>query len=340
MKSIAFFNNKGGVGKTTLACNAASYLADVHGQRVVVVDCDPQANATQLLLSDDTWESIYEDRQMSLERTVLKCLSHVRAGDSTLDTGYALTNSPRFLVDVLPGHPSLSAVEDIFSSSWVEFQAGNLGGARRSLWARSLVTSLTDRADIVIFDLGPSLGALNRSVLLGADYFLTPVAADLFSLYALENIGDWMRSWIEEYHESIPKVVRMNGEVTEKYKIPQSVTLSEGYLGYTVQQYIAKSTAGRIRNVAAYDRYRAQIPDRAANLKGLQARTAAKLDLGVVPNMFSMVPLAQTVHAPIARLKSSDGVRGAQTKQQERYAVQLGVIFDSVAANLGLKEVS
>ena len=50
IKTIAFFNNKGGVGKTTLACNFASWLSIKQHKKVIVLDCDPQANATQLSL--------------------------------------------------------------------------------------------------------------------------------------------------------------------------------------------------------------------------------------------------------------------------------------------------
>jgi cellulose biosynthesis protein BcsQ len=53
MRSIAFFNNKGGVGKTTLLCNVAAFLAREKDKKVLIVDADPQCNATQLMLDDD-----------------------------------------------------------------------------------------------------------------------------------------------------------------------------------------------------------------------------------------------------------------------------------------------
>ena len=59
MKTILFFNNKGGVGKTTLACNMVSYLNMQMGKRVLLVDADPQCNSTQMILSDDILEGIF-----------------------------------------------------------------------------------------------------------------------------------------------------------------------------------------------------------------------------------------------------------------------------------------
>ena len=330
--SIAFFNNKGGVGKTTLACNFAAYLAG-HGYAVTVADCDPQSNATQLLLEESVWESIYEDRDNSERRTLLRALRHIRAGDSGVETDLQFYESNRFGVNVLAGHPSLSAVEDRLSASWAEFGARLLGGARRSLWVRQLVTSLT--ADVVVFDLGPSLGALNRSVLMGSDFFVTPVAPDLFSLYALENIGDWLDGWITEYRDFES---RLHASPDERvaYQISADLPVAHGWAGYSVQQYVAKTTGGQIRGVQAYDRYRSEIPTRAAKLEEFEAPSLQSRELGVVPNMFSMIPMAQTAHAPISDLTTDDGVRGAQVTQQKRYVEQLTEMFDRLKVNVGL----
>jgi cellulose biosynthesis protein BcsQ len=62
MKSIVFFNNKGGVGKTTLSCNIASFLNDKMGKRTLLIDADPQCNATQSILSDEICEEIKMSR--------------------------------------------------------------------------------------------------------------------------------------------------------------------------------------------------------------------------------------------------------------------------------------
>src|SRR5687768_4588366 len=59
MKVVGFFNNKGGVGKTTLVCNLASIFSEKRGLRTLVIDCDPQCNATLLILGEQRAIDLY-----------------------------------------------------------------------------------------------------------------------------------------------------------------------------------------------------------------------------------------------------------------------------------------
>jgi cellulose biosynthesis protein BcsQ len=328
--AIAFFNNKGGVGKTTLACNFAAWQAS-HGRRPLVVDLDPQCNSTQLLLGDDQWTQIYEDAAQSEGQTVLAVLRNIRAGDSNLDTdAFRVFHGDRFDVDVLAGHPSMSIFEDVLSEAWTKFRGGEVAGARRTMWLRSLREFLGDRYDMVIVDVSPSLGAINRSALIGCDSYVTPMAPDLFSLYALDNITIWFQRWLAEY-EAGKANARENLEATGYMDLlPDPLPIRHGFVGYTVQQYVSRASGGRIRQIEAYDQHRRAIPERAQRLIEL-SHVEGDLELGTVPNMFSMIPLAQGQHAPIADLNRDDGLRGAQFSQQERYAEQLDVIFRQIS---------
>lgn len=331
MQSVTLFNNKGGVGKTTLACNIAAHLSADYGSTVLLIDLDPQCNATQLLFDENTWEDIYGDHKTSSQRTILKALARIREGDSSVVTDLEVRKSPRFDIDVVPGHPNLAAVEDRLSASWVDFTSGDLGGARRSLWVRSLMKDM--EYDYIILDVGPSLGALNRTVLAGSDAFVTPMAADMFSLYALENIGSWLTTWGPQYQRARIALQENTQDIAGVAQVPEQLPIFSGYLGYTVQQYVTKTSGDTRRSINAYEKHRQEIPERVSALRPYTGLSVEELDIGLVPNMFSMVPLAQAAHAPIRNLTNSDGIRGAQVSQRARYVEILKKIVSNLVRN-------
>ncbi len=341
-RALTFMNNKGGVGKTTLACNLAYDLAKRRGKRVLVIDLDPQCNATQLLLEEETWSGILGDGAAHRDRrSVLYSLSEIRRGDSTVRTDVTPVESPRFGVGVLAGHPSLALVEDTLSTSWTQLLGGDLGGARRTSWLAQLVSGIPGDYEYVVLDIGPSLGALNRSVIIGTDFVLTPTAADLFSLYALENIADWIGHWGRQFNGAVGRVVDAYADDALAAGLRPQEALRASYLGFTIQQYVSKSSSdGRRRGVKSYDFYRKQIPLKAQKLADTLGPSPddAAHDLGTVPHMFSMVPLAQGRHAPIASLTKEDGLRGAQISQQANYREQLEEIGDRLFSLLVSRE--
>ncbi|ASY44511.1 hypothetical protein CJD35_08685 [Sphingobium xenophagum] len=194
MKAIAFFNNKGGVGKTTLLCNVAAYFAQA-GFRVCVVDCDPQCNASQYLFHDDFLESTFEDPLQNIE----SLFTGLMAGE-----GHALRvpmkRSAAFGVDVVCGSPGLSMAEDFLAEEWASLNTQR--GLSSTMVFHRMLKSLTDY-DFVFFDVSPSLGAINRTVLLSSDYFISPMSIDIFSLKAFENISRWMSKWQAHWTYSV-----------------------------------------------------------------------------------------------------------------------------------------
>ncbi|MCW2785663.1 MAG: hypothetical protein JWP74_2180 [Marmoricola sp.] len=339
MKSIVFFNNKGGVGKTTLACNVASQFARERDLRVLLVDCDPQCNSTQLILDSDTWSSIYWDKEPSKQETVIDLVRPIELGDAEIASGIAPLKSSknRFGVDLLPGHPRMSIIEDLLSRAWGETLGGDIGGIRRTNWVSAVLDEYEDRYDLVIFDVGPSLGSLNRTILIGADYFVTPMGADIFSIVGIRNIAEWIQSWMKVYATGLSLCEDRHSGALESFGIPTDESNAK-FIGYTVQQYVTKSKKGVRRPTQAFEKILAGIPEEVETSLGDFTSDDLSLEdlrLGDVPNMYSLIPLAQSVNTPISALQSSDGLAGGQYQQQQNYMRTIKAVSDAMARNLG-----
>lgn len=334
--SICFFNNKGGVGKSTLACNIGAFLAQHHNLSVLIVDADPQCNATQLILPEALTADIYSGGRSNIH-TLRDVLNPISAGEATLkhDIQPAHSTSNRFGVAVLPGHPQVALLEDWLSQSWTNFIAGGLGGARVSNWNTQLLTILEPKYDLIIYDVGPSLGALNRSVLIGVDFFVSPMGCDIFSLIGIDNIADWLKRWHRQYDQALNLCKQDHAAELPNYAVKVDSGNMSRFVGYTVQQYITKTIRNEKRATGAYETILAQIPNKVGTSLGeLVARNVESLRLGDVPHMFSLVPLAQSAHTPIHGLTSKDGLSGGQYNQQAEYNTFISKLAASLLENL------
>jgi cellulose biosynthesis protein BcsQ len=338
MKSLTFFNNKGGVGKTTLCCNVASYLSNFKKKNILLVDCDPQCNSTRLILGDAICEDLYYGGEGGFNGdTLLTVLAPLINGDSSINTAVTPVDAKhnRFDIDILPGHPQIAMLEDSLSDAWGKVAAGTTEGLRRTHWATALLRSL-ERYDIVIFDVGPSLGALNRSVLIGSQTFLTPMGCDIFSIVGIRNISHWFNAWLNIYATGVKNALQSRPEIFHEFNIPEKIAIQHGFIGYTVQQYITKAKGGVRRPTRAYEEILSLIPAEVENnlqryaLPGLDSSRAA---LGDVPHLYSLVPLAQSNNAPIHGLNSDDGLVGAQSSQAASYTKIIGSLAEKLLLN-------
>lgn len=337
------FNNKGGVGKTTLTCNLASLLADRYNKRVLIVDCDPQCNSTQLVMGEEYATSLYWGEDNKDEVTTVKdILQKIEDGDSDINEKIIPVKSSqnRFKVDLIPGHPALSIVEDRLGAAWHSLKGGDLGGIRQTNWSTSLCRVLAPMYDIVFFDLGPSLGALNRSILIGCDHFVTPMGTDIFSILGIRNIGEWLRSWTQVYENSIELCEKANPGRIDKYPISKTLQIKSGFSGYTIQQYITKSKQGIRRPTKAYEEIINNVPKEVEKSLGQFWGSSNKFEkskLGDIPHLYSLIPLAQTVSAPIVTLRSQDGLVGSQFQQRQDYEKILTELASNLVSNLSAK---
>lgn len=328
MTSIAIFNNKGGVGKTTLTCNLATYFSKM-GHKVLVIDADPQCNSSSYCIDDDDLERIYTGE--SRVQTLWDIVESIADGE-----GFAkeirYEKIDHFGFDLIPGSPNLSTFEDILAQDWNSVSGEN-GRSIRSTLVFYDILNRSRNYDYIFFDMGPSLGAINRAILIACDYFMTPLSSDIFSLMAISNIGKsikmWNKKFLTGYQQADVKVKNQFGEI-KPIK----------YLGYVVQQYTSKTIAGEKRPVKAYENILEKVPSRIESdlAHVINGEAEIEYNLGSIPNFNSIIPLSQSAHKPVIRLKSADGVVGAHFSKIKEFEDVLDQITRNVLKNVNILE--
>lgn len=321
MKTVAFFNNKGGVGKTTLVYHLAWMYADM-GLQVVAADFDPQANLTAMFLDDDRLERLWPDG--AHPNTVQGAIQPLLEG--TGDVSIPHVEDVAGNIGLLVGDLSLSSSEDELSSQWPECLDGKPRALRvLSAFWRLIEQAASERdATLVLIDVGPNLGAINRAALIAAQAVVTPLAADLYSLQGLRNLGPTLRRWRREWTDR-----RERNPVA-------ALSLPGGQMepaGYVVMQRAVRVD----RPALAYERWVSRIPTvyREAVLgENHPVSTSVQSDpncLASLKHYRSLTPLAQEARKPMFHLRAADGALGAHTyavrecyKDFERLARRIG----------------
>lgn len=242
--TIALFNNTSGVGKTMLAYHLAHMVARL-GWRVLAADFDPQANLTSAFFHEEHLELFWDHKGGD---TIVTGAEPLARG-----IGDVRTPVPQEAADflwVLPGDLGLSRFEDNLSDAWPRSYTGDERAVRVTTAFHRILQGCAAKvdADVVFIDVGPNLGAINRSALLASDALLVPLAADLFSLLGLRNLGPTLGQWRKDWE----RFVLPNAPVD--VPIPAGVMRP---LGYVVLQHAVRLD----RPVKAYDRWLRRIPE-------------------------------------------------------------------------------
>lgn len=301
MKTIAFFNNKGGVGKTTLVYHFTYMLAEL-GYKCLTVDLDPQANLTSMFLSDEKLAEIYDNE--TSRPTILEAVKPLDKGIGDIKNATIQIITDK--IGLLAGDLELSMFEDKLSENWGKCNDGDEAAFRIISSFYRIINEAGNRikADYCIIDIGPNFGAINRATLIAADYVVVPMAADLFSLQGLKNLGTRLEKWRSEWSK------RKSENPEPNLKLPDSNIQP---IGYVVMQHGIKES----RPVKSYLRWANRIPQvfREFVLKEtiLKERTVEQDEycLSLLKHYHSLIPMAMEARKPIFLLKPSDGAIGA-----------------------------
>ncbi len=329
-QSIAVFNNKGGVEKASLVYHLACMYANLD-YTVVVADLDPQANLTSMFLDDDTLEELWTTDHGG--GTIYSALQPLL--DGTGDVALPRVRRPEDGVVLVAGDVQLSSAEDELWSLWPACMDGKPRAFRvlSAIW-RALHKAATEaEADLILMDVGPNLGALNRSALVAADHVVVPLAPDLYSIQGLRNLGPTLHRWRGEWRE-------------RRQRRPENIGTLElpcggmEPIGYVVLQHAVRLD----RPMLAYERWMKRIPGAYRDFV-LPETGAASVAMDQDPHRLatlryfrSLMPLAQEARKPMFALKPADGAIGSHANAVQGCYRDFRALARQVAQRCGVAE--
>lgn len=300
MRTITFFNNKGGVGKTTTVYHVAWMLSEM-GIKTIAIDLDPQSNLTSMFLSNERLEEVYEK---NLPITILDAITPIVNGDQAVPVHIESINSD---LGLILGNLALSTFEDTLSDAWLKCLNSEIYSFKVTSIFKTIIDEAAQRfgADVVLIDVGPNLGAINRAVTINSDYIIMPVASDLFSLQGIKNLGTTLNQWKKQWNQR--KELKPENLTME---LPENNINAAGYI---VMQYSAKES----RPVQSYLRWANRIPGVFSQyVFNILDKTTLSVDndvncIALLKHFRSLAPMSMEAHKPIFLLKPSDGAIGA-----------------------------
>lgn len=223
--TIALFNNKGGVGKTTTIWNLAVSLA-AKDKKVLIIDFDPQCNLSIACLGGEKFAACLEHSAdfpygKTIRAFTLPYIQQSRTGQTFIEKPVCDKNNN---LDIVPGDFWLNSFSDILN---VGTDVISGAGLYRFLTPAMIVDEIervhSKKYDYVLIDLPPSFNSLVRSALYSSDYFLVPCTADLFSAYCVGLIGEVLPSFIRDWGQGTERYLEANSydEVIKKRGKPK-----------------------------------------------------------------------------------------------------------------------
>lgn len=315
-KIIAFFNHKGGVGKTTATYNVAWALSHTYGKRVLMIDADPQCNLTEITVSpselyeeqdDDTSlptnKSQY-DSNFFINNNIYEYLKNYIQPILGQEIPKLNLYSKSENLDLLAGSVRFAELESSISLSVANIPA--LGHIPSSLY--TALKNISRDYDYVFLDLSPALSATNQMLLLLSDYFILPVGPSIFSDQALRNLGHIFRKWNRE-------LSGFEVFTSSKKNLPQLLgTVFQNYRPYSRKNEINTKSAMRFANFREV--LNKSTIELAKDLNGFDMalteqqfntifKTSTPFNIANIPDFNQLVVIAEEHRLPVIALTST-----------------------------------
>lgn len=327
MKTISIFNNKGGVGKTTLTFHLGHALAEM-GHKTLMIDFDPQCNLTILGMDEEQLHPIWTkeddfvddfdrarnkisvadfDELISTVRSIhflLKPTEDGTAEFNKLSPPHSLAPN----LDLIPGRLSMHLYEDKISKLWSEVYQGEPQAIRTVTKIRDIAEAYAKQYgyEFVIMDTSPSLGTLNKVIISTTDGFLIPCMPDMFSLYGIRNIGNALTIWKKQFDTVFHLL-----SVEKRRSFPEKFVRLLGFTIYNAKRYTSESKPWNL--ATAHYNYAMQVPAAIERFIGPVIRQ--HLDAGIlaepvgeqaIMHSHNTFPsMAQKYHVPMWKVPST-----------------------------------
>jgi len=242
-KIVTLYNNKGGVSKTTTLFNLAVFLAQTN-QRVLIVDCDPQCNATELFFAS-VEDSDSPEVELPGTSIYSALLPRFKGQQAVIDP-----SSVELVENVLypnlflfKGDLEFARAETYFGTSWNQAITENIHEKNSYVVFERLLRSLGEKHsfDYILCDVGPSTGAISRTVILSCDEIVIPLVPDRFCYQAVKLLGSIIKEWIER-HKVISDALtpfeikpfkgepQLAGTVVQNFKVHSGAKAKQSYV--------------------------------------------------------------------------------------------------------------
>jgi cellulose biosynthesis protein BcsQ len=300
---IAFFNNKGGVGKTSMVYHVSWMFAE-RGIRVIAADFDPQCNLSAAFVDEDRLEQVMwvKDQRSTIFGAVQPLM---RALGDVRDPHVEIISEN---LGLILGDMAVTAFEDQLSEVWPKCLDRDERAFRvtSAFWRIAQKAAEQHGADVILVDLGPNLGAINRAALIAAEYVVIPLGPDLFSLQGLRNLGPALGRWREGWKERLTKNPVPDLELPSGEMKP---------IGYVMLRHSIRLD----HPVKSFERWIERMPSTYRQyVLGSSQRSKVTIDndpncIAKLRDYRSLMPLAQEARKPMFFLKPADGALGAHT---------------------------
>lgn len=350
MKTICLFNHKGGVSKTTTSFNLGWSLAEL-GNKVLIVDFDPQCNLTGLTLgysaiTDDQMKQFYADRgNLTLKPIVDHLIDGGNPDHFDLRNNGELYQTKNNNLFLLPGHIDIS---DMDSQISVALRISRGVPATRHI-PEGLPRILkkigeTHRFDYIIYDLSPNVGGLNEVILMSSDYFIIPASPDFYCYQAIGSLSKTIPKWHSEINrfkeennltestsfiKNNPKFI---GLIQQRYR-PRSGSPAKSFESWIsmTREEVNKELIPKLKNIDCC------VSEE--EFKNAVSSDMTPFDLAHIPDFNSLIAISQKLSKPVfsltdAEIKEQGGVFGHALNTMTESRSSFKLTFDNLAESV------